>query len=84
MYNWYALSDPRGLAPKGYHLPTYSEWLELLFFLKTPMGKLHLETRNGLLKSSGFYSYNTGIRDMMGGVLVMVRKVIQTGGVLMM
>ena len=42
-------------------------WLELLFFLKVPMGKLHLETRNGLLKSSGFYSYNTGIRDMIMG-----------------
>jgi len=67
LYNWYALSDPRGLAPKGYHLPTHSEWLELLFFLKVPMGKVHLETRNGLLKSSGFYSYNTGIRDMIMG-----------------
>jgi uncharacterized protein (TIGR02145 family) len=26
LYNWYALNDPRGLAPKGWHLPNNSDW----------------------------------------------------------
>ncbi len=26
LYNWYAVKDPRGLAPKGYHIPTDAEW----------------------------------------------------------
>jgi uncharacterized protein (TIGR02145 family) len=26
LYNWYAVNDPRGLAPKGYHIPSYKEW----------------------------------------------------------
>jgi uncharacterized protein (TIGR02145 family) len=26
MYNWYAVNDPRGLAPVGYHIPTDAEW----------------------------------------------------------
>ena len=26
LYNWYALNDPRGLAPKGYHIPSDAEW----------------------------------------------------------
>lgn len=26
MYNWYAVNDPRGLAPIGYHIPTDAEW----------------------------------------------------------
>ena len=26
LYNWYAVNDPRGLAPKGYHIPTDEEW----------------------------------------------------------
>jgi len=26
LYNWYAVNDPRGLAPKGYHIPTDKEW----------------------------------------------------------
>jgi len=25
LYNWYAVNDPRGLAPKGWHVPTKSE-----------------------------------------------------------
>ncbi|MBS1681901.1 MAG: caspase family protein [Bacteroidetes bacterium] len=26
LYNWYALNDPRGLAPQGWHLATDEEW----------------------------------------------------------
>ena len=30
LYNWYAVNDPRGLAPKGFHIPTNSEWTLIL------------------------------------------------------
>jgi uncharacterized protein (TIGR02145 family) len=33
LYNWYAVNDPRGLAPKGYHVPTDEEWTILVEFL---------------------------------------------------
>jgi uncharacterized protein (TIGR02145 family) len=26
LYNWYAVNDPRGLAPNGWHVPSNSEW----------------------------------------------------------
>lgn len=26
LYNWYAVSDPRGLAPEGWHIPSKEEW----------------------------------------------------------
>jgi uncharacterized protein (TIGR02145 family) len=29
MYNWYAVNDPRGLAPEGWHIPTDFEWTNL-------------------------------------------------------
>ena len=29
LYNWYAIADKRGLAPKGYHIPTDNEWSDL-------------------------------------------------------
>ena len=29
LYNWYAVNDPRGLAPKGWHIPADSEWAAL-------------------------------------------------------
>ena len=26
LYNWYAVNDPRGLAPQGWHIPTDADW----------------------------------------------------------
>jgi uncharacterized protein (TIGR02145 family) len=33
LYNWFAVNDPRGLAPNGYHIPTSDEWKLLITFL---------------------------------------------------
>jgi uncharacterized protein (TIGR02145 family) len=33
LYNWYAVNDPRGLAPEGWHIPTNAEWTILINFL---------------------------------------------------
>ncbi|MCX6159113.1 MAG: hypothetical protein NTY74_14125 [Ignavibacteriae bacterium] len=30
LYNWYAVNDPRGLAPKGWHIPSDEEWTQLI------------------------------------------------------
>ena len=30
LYNWYAVKDPRGLAPLGYHVPSDTEWCILI------------------------------------------------------
>lgn len=33
LYNWYAITDPRGLAPAGWHIPTDTEVGLLQFYL---------------------------------------------------
>jgi len=33
LYNWYAVNDPRGLAPEGWHIPSDEEWEQLVSFL---------------------------------------------------
>jgi uncharacterized protein (TIGR02145 family) len=33
LYNWYAVNDPRGLAPKGWHIPSDNEWITLTYYL---------------------------------------------------
>ena len=33
LYNWYAVNDPRGLAPEGWHVPTDEEWEILVEYL---------------------------------------------------
>ncbi|MFZ4671930.1 MAG: fibrobacter succinogenes major paralogous domain-containing protein [Flavobacterium sp.] len=29
LYNWYAVNDPRGIAPEGFHIPSNDEWKTL-------------------------------------------------------
>jgi uncharacterized protein (TIGR02145 family) len=38
LYNWYALSDPRGIEPEGWHTPSDEEWLNLKDFLGGEIG----------------------------------------------
>lgn len=33
IYNWYAVNDPRGLAPRGWHVPADTEWTVLVNYL---------------------------------------------------
>jgi uncharacterized protein (TIGR02145 family) len=33
LYNWYAVNDPRGLAPEGWRIPADAEWNRLINFL---------------------------------------------------
>ena len=35
LYNWHAVHDPRGIAPKGWRVPTDDDWDDLTFFLES-------------------------------------------------
>ena len=55
LYNWYAVNDPRGLAPAGWHVPSDAEWTILSDFLGGGM------TAGKKMKSlSGWNSYTSG------------------------
>lgn len=61
LYNWYAINDPRGLAPEGWHVPSENEWGILYDYLgygKASVPKLKSKTgwdidKNGT-NDSGF------------------------------
>lgn len=78
LYNWYAVNDPRGLAPEGWHIPTYKEWTILKKFLDISTGGWKLKSVEGWNKwkdeygkfqngngdnSSGFNALPGGFRD---------------------
>jgi uncharacterized protein (TIGR02145 family) len=71
LYNWYAVIDPRGLAPKGYHVPTDAEWVNLVNSLGgfNSAGK-NLKSNNGWLNEGGekslFEGLPSGVRDLNG------------------
>jgi len=51
LYNWYAVNDPRGLAPEGWHIPSYDEWSTLensLAYMR------NADAVGGKLKEAGF------------------------------
>ena len=56
LYNWYAVNDTRGLAPKGWHVPSVEEWNVLIdYFGKNKIGKYLKSKSNWASKSSGEY-----------------------------
>jgi len=74
LYNWYAVHDPRGLAPKGYHIPTDADWTKLSNYLGgeseagTKMKSTSGWNNNGNgTNSSGFSGLPGGYRDGVGG-----------------
>lgn len=36
LYSWEAIKDSRGIAPEGWHVPTSSEWKELISYCNNP------------------------------------------------
>jgi len=71
LYNWYAVNDPRGLAPDGFHVPTDEEWTELTEFLGSDDvadGEYDLKSTDGDgTNSSGFSALLGGCRSFYDG-----------------
>jgi len=71
LYNWYAVNDPRGLAPKGYHIPSDAEWSILTTYLGTDAAAKMKSTTgwnedgNGN-NTSGFAGLPGGCRNYFG------------------
>ncbi len=59
LYNWYAVTDERGLAPRGWHVPDETEWGDLYDFL----GGENL-AGNKLKSATGWSSNGNGIDEV--------------------
>lgn len=76
LYNWYAVNDPRGLAPPGWHIPEIEEWINLESCLTGPDGVgaglkqsgtiTWTSPNSGATNSSGFKGLPGGFRDFNG------------------
>lgn len=63
LYNWFAVNDPRGLAPTGWHVPNNNEWISLQDFLGGS------QEAGGFMKKTGtseWQSPNTGATNASG------------------
>ena len=67
LYNWYAVHDPRGLAPKGWHIPSDKEWTTLTDNLGGENGAgTQMKSSNGW-KNNGNGSNSSGFAGLPGG-----------------
>ena len=76
LYNWYAVTDSRGLAPTGYHIPNNSEFMTLINYLggvlvaggkmKEPGLSHWLAPNTEATNSSGFSALPGGGRVFQG------------------
>lgn len=70
LYNWYAVNDPRGLAPEGWRIPSDKDWSTLTDFLggeavagtKIKSADLWKESEGGT-NESGFLGLPGGCRN---------------------
>ncbi|MDQ3021572.1 MAG: fibrobacter succinogenes major paralogous domain-containing protein [Bacteroidota bacterium] len=55
LYNWFAVNDPRGLAPEGWHIPTNKEWSTLTDSLggEESIRRKNEKYRNSIPEKSG-------------------------------
>jgi uncharacterized protein (TIGR02145 family) len=73
LYNWYAVNDPRGLAPNGWHIPSDAGWRSLSNYLGgDDIAGAKMKSKSGWHKegngtnSSGFLGTPCGSRNGYG------------------
>ena len=84
LYNWYAVNDPRGLAPAGYHIPSDLEWISLINCLggvgfasskMKEIGTLHwLSPNTDATNLSGFTALPAGNRSFYDGTFSQIQR----------
>ncbi len=65
LYNWFAVNDKRGLAPKGYHIPSDAEWAKLKWNLAYDEGK-EMKSKYGW-ENNGNGTNSSGFNALPGG-----------------
>ena len=71
LYNWYAVNDPRGIAPEGWHVSSNTEWMQLInnqgendgMKMKNKKG---WKIKNKCTNTTGFSGFPGGFRNYLG------------------
>jgi uncharacterized protein (TIGR02145 family) len=74
LYNWYAVSDSRNVCPVGWHVPSHTDWIELIDLLDTnATGDIFDESgliyslAGGSMKATGIIEDGTGLWESPNG-----------------
>jgi uncharacterized protein (TIGR02145 family) len=79
LYNWYAVSDPRGLAPKGWHIPTDEEWNGLITSVGGPLVAGKKLKSSSEWNASGSGTNESGMEALPSGIRNSFGKFVNQG-----
>lgn len=81
LYNWYAVNDPRGLAPAGWSLPSDEDWGVLTFYLggQSVAGTKLKSTRGWADDNNG--TNESGFNGLPGGYRVENGQFLNLGNI---
>ncbi len=77
LYNWFAVNDPRGLAPAGYHIPGDAEWTTLTDYLGANAGTKMKSTSHWI---EGNGTNTSGFSGLPGGAICGYGTFARLGG----
>ncbi len=73
LYNWYAITDQRNIAPEGWHIPNEEEWGILIALLARdkstaghnswPVTDIRMSGQVGYRADSGTFDHSLGLRN---------------------
>jgi len=66
LYNWFAVTDPRGLAPKGFHIPSDKEYTDMINLLGSDSAGYKLKSTTGW-ENNGNGSNSSGFNGLPSG-----------------
>jgi len=68
LYNWYAINDARGLAPKGWHVPSDNEWTSPTNYLGAiEIAGKKMKSSSGWYGNDGNGTNESGFNGLPGG-----------------
>ena len=68
LYHWYAVVDPRGLCPTGWHIPTAADWNQLEDFLGDTIAGTKMKSASSLWAyENGAGTNESGFSGLPGG-----------------
>ncbi|MDI1321946.1 MAG: fibrobacter succinogenes major paralogous domain-containing protein [Algoriphagus sp.] len=80
MYNWYAVTDERGLAPEGWSIPTDADWDTLTMAIGGPEGAMKkIKSTEGWTSTNNEANDETGFGGIATGMVEPDGRFIDVG-----